>query len=578
MRPGTHLIRRQTLEFVVTDGEDPRALQEVARRLCDEELLPAMEQVMSRSTPADEWLRIGRLELDLGRIDRREFGPQLLARMQQRLGEALASHWDEAVELQGAVMPDARWDLEMPLRADAARSALAALGHYLETGLTPWWYAGDFDLDEQLLQLLADDQAGLQACLQRLPPDRVAARLARQLPEPTLASLLAMLVQDLGGEWALELADWGRLLRRLPASGQGTASRVFHQALLAYLLPPLPQSASLQQLHLSAVSHALHRLADALSLEQPALVQQLSAEAATRPAADNPVSRLLLTLEQRDGVPARARRSSTGQRRGGVDSTTADRPHGVDHPGTREHRSGGVYEETPRGTGVPKAVPSQPEATAGSASRRMHGPEPAAQAGPESLHAAAASSGVTPDTETAQPASVKDIPELAEGHFLDNAGLVLLWPFLPGFFQQLGLADKQGFLSGQDRERAVLLSAFLVGEQTRFFENDLLLNKLLCGWPLLEPVELALQPTDREMEEVRTLLSSVIGHWQTLGKTSVAGFREAFLKREGRLRHDDLGWQLTVNRNAHDVLLESLPWGLGLISLPWMAEPLRVEW
>ena len=40
----------------------------------------------------------------------------------------------------------------------------------------------------------------------------------------------------------------------------------------------------------------------------------------------------------------------------------------------------------------------------------------------------------------------------------------------------------------------------------------------------------------------------------------------------------DQSWRLEVARMGHDVLLDKIPWGIGFIKLPWMEEPLFVEW
>ena len=50
------------------------------------------------------------------------------------------------------------------------------------------------------------------------------------------------------------------------------------------------------------------------------------------------------------------------------------------------------------------------------------------------------------------------------------------------------------------------------------------------------------------------------------------------IQREGILKHGGIGWQLTVSRTGFDVLLERLPWGIGFVMLPWMDEPVAVQW
>ncbi|MEO0974455.1 MAG: contractile injection system tape measure protein, partial [Pseudomonadota bacterium] len=92
------------------------------------------------------------------------------------------------------------------------------------------------------------------------------------------------------------------------------------------------------------------------------------------------------------------------------------------------------------------------------------------------------------------------------------------------------------------------------------------------------PVHRRIEPTAQEREVIEGLLAAMIEHWQVVGKTSVEGLREAFLQREGALRHHDEGWQLQVDQRAYDMLLDRLPWSFTPLRLPWMDEVLQVQW
>jgi hypothetical protein len=58
----------------------------------------------------------------------------------------------------------------------------------------------------------------------------------------------------------------------------------------------------------------------------------------------------------------------------------------------------------------------------------------------------------------------------------------------------------------------------------------------------------------------------------------VAGLRETFLQREGRLEHGEDRWQLQVKSLTFDVLMDRLPWGYATLKFPWMREVLHVDW
>ncbi|MDA0349041.1 MAG: contractile injection system tape measure protein [Verrucomicrobia bacterium] len=71
---------------------------------------------------------------------------------------------------------------------------------------------------------------------------------------------------------------------------------------------------------------------------------------------------------------------------------------------------------------------------------------------------------------------------------VDFAGVVLLHPFLPVYFERLGLWQSGGFADSAAHERAVHLAAHLATGRDRHDEPELALAKVLCGWPLARPV------------------------------------------------------------------------------------------
>jgi hypothetical protein len=162
--------------------------------------------------------------------------------------------------------------------------------------------------------------------------------------------------------------------------------------------------------------------------------------------------------------------------------------------------------------------------------------------------------------------------------FVDNAGLVLLAPYLPRLFGRLGLNDGQRFVDANAAGRAALVTHYLVSGETTCAEPLLMLNKLLCGLPLQAPVPRRIELAASEREAADGLLLAVIAHWKALGQTSPAGLRQTFLQREGRLDHVDEAWQLEVPPQTFDLLLDRLPWGYATLRFPWMPEVLHVQW
>lgn len=169
-----------------------------------------------------------------------------------------------------------------------------------------------------------------------------------------------------------------------------------------------------------------------------------------------------------------------------------------------------------------------------------------------------------------------DLDAEADGIIVDNAGIVLLHPFLPRFLEGLGVSDGDVLV---DRARAMCLLHYLATGEPTAPEYRLTLAKVICGVALDEPVEAEAGLTAAEAEEAAALLKAAIGHWEALRGTSPDALRIEFLMRPGVLSVGaDGDWLLRVETRTVDVLLDQLPWGISMIALPWMPGLLRVEW
>jgi hypothetical protein len=163
-----------------------------------------------------------------------------------------------------------------------------------------------------------------------------------------------------------------------------------------------------------------------------------------------------------------------------------------------------------------------------------------------------------------------------EGFFIENAGLVILHPFLPQLFSALGISENDNLI---DTEKALCLLNYLATGQKEMPEYNLVLPKVLCQFPVSAPTPFDVQLTDTELEEADDLLDATIRHWDALRNTSREGLRSTFLLRAGKLsKKEDGDWLLQVETKSFDILLDQLPWGISMIKLPWMKQMLWVEW
>jgi hypothetical protein len=184
---------------------------------------------------------------------------------------------------------------------------------------------------------------------------------------------------------------------------------------------------------------------------------------------------------------------------------------------------------------------------------------------PNELPKAAAPTSGPKDTDT-------------KGFYVEHAGIVLLSPFLPAFFDRIGLLKKQHFIDADKQESALLWLHYLCTGKKECPENETLLLKLLCGISPEQPIPKKLNVPAKKLEEAEFLLRTVVEHWPVLKNTSPDGLREGFLQRSGKLINHGGQWQLTVERRPQDILFDQLSWGFSVIKYPWMKEMLVVEW
>jgi hypothetical protein len=160
---------------------------------------------------------------------------------------------------------------------------------------------------------------------------------------------------------------------------------------------------------------------------------------------------------------------------------------------------------------------------------------------------------------------------------ISNAGIVILWPYLYRLFDKLSLiTDKK--LKDDQRSKAVVLIHYLAFGNTDYTENDLLLNKILCGLNSVDYVGDDVHLSSFETETCNSLLNAVTKNWDKLSSTSIDSFRVSFLQRNGALKYDAQEFYLTVENKAYDVLLETLPWSISMIQTVFMKRRLLVDW
>ena len=176
-----------------------------------------------------------------------------------------------------------------------------------------------------------------------------------------------------------------------------------------------------------------------------------------------------------------------------------------------------------------------------------------------------------------EPAGIEDAgPALPFALMANNAGMVLLHPFLPQLFEACGVCRRTELLS---LARGAALLHWLATGSDEPYEFELGTVKLLLGLRPEAPLPVSAGLIEeRDREEGTALLRAAIAHWKALKRTSIDGLRVSFLRRRGALREEDTGWRLQLETESFDVLLKHLPWGISTVKLPWMTRPLYTDW
>lgn len=165
--------------------------------------------------------------------------------------------------------------------------------------------------------------------------------------------------------------------------------------------------------------------------------------------------------------------------------------------------------------------------------------------------------------------------------YIDNAGLILVYPFLLPFFTSLELLHDLQFKHTPAQQHATLLTQYLLTEEASFFNQSMQLNKILCGMDANAPLPVSFKASTSEAHEAKQLLETVLEQWRMNGvkiNNSIEGLRSSFLCRAGKLEKKNNDWKLVVEQKPYDMVLASLPWAIGVIKTPWMKGMLWVEW
>lgn len=517
------------MELSLNDALQFHAVADAFTHIFYEEVLPQLSGQLDMMADENTVVSIPRLEIDLGRIrweQQQDIGPLLVASILQqlrttlRIAQQVHHHTSDTTE----VLP-------------AALRQWRSWAHYLRTG-TLHWYAHPAATiagwEAQLLELLSDNAVQeIRSVFRDVATDAVIAQRLFLVFSPSFIQRIAIASGriDTAG---LQIIRWmDAVLAAMPAGTAALRSTILHQ------LTSVPQPADAGQ--------RLIRLLGNCITAFPAMKWRtalgvlcrdiISPTASALPDSPQPVKQflqLLLSAIDVKGLKA------------GLDAHPAARVFNAYFPPEAIHV-------------VLKQLTN------------VEVPVPAAPAGLPEIPVLNISA---PDASTTE----KDADTYDEALYVPYAGLVITAAFLPYLFEALDWIRDQDFTDTLAQHKAVLLTALLATGQRNTPDWALAVPKILCGLPPAAIIPAAITPDDHSVEEAIHMLEAVIGHWTAVGQISPDGLREGFLQRSGKLVRKGNEWLLQVETSAIDVLMERLPWGIGMIQHPWMPGMLRTEW
>ncbi|WDF65488.1 contractile injection system tape measure protein [Flavobacterium sp. KACC 22763] len=161
--------------------------------------------------------------------------------------------------------------------------------------------------------------------------------------------------------------------------------------------------------------------------------------------------------------------------------------------------------------------------------------------------------------------------------YVDNAGLVLIHPFLKSLFENCRLLDKDNTINNP--EVAAHLLHYVATGKEQDYENAMIFEKFLCNIPIAEPIERNIVLSEEMKKEAATMLQAVLSNWDIMKKSSAELLQNEFLQRPGKLNiNGDESPVITMERKTQDVLLDKLSWNLSIIKLAWKKRIIYVNW
>ncbi|MEX2566038.1 MAG: contractile injection system tape measure protein [Cyclobacteriaceae bacterium] len=524
-----HIIHKQLIDIKVSDKAEAQRWQDEFSSYFKCAVLQALERACDELCPENEYIRINKLEIDLGMVRKGKLRPELAQRLIMKFKQEILKVASDRLSLIDPTQTSKKEGVPEGVSAISGKSASLydTVMYYLEYGMLPWWTsANGFNTRKSINELIGDKA-------EKFPEkhflNKVRTLLTRKhcqlrVIEVFTANELNLILDPEARHSLLKLYNDFKKI-----DSRKSLKFIFFKNVLAHatLAPSGFDLIDMRKTMLDTLQEL--GFADRLTL-----LSILKKKA----GPECPLVHLIGKYLKEDQSTNAAQSELIDRKSGKLSGKEEDDIEGVDQFGMSLFN-----EKTSLETSSNDQVGAYKKHQDFDQDR-------------------------TPEFSL-QP---DDTMEIA------SAGTVLLWPYLQMFFKELKLVEKGGFLDKACQEKAVQLLHYLVNGDAETEEYQWILFKLLCGMEPVEFVPTVFELGESEKKECGNLLRSVIRNWAVLKNTSPAGLQSSFLQRPGLLKQDQNGWIVHIERIAIDVLLDRLSWPISVIRLPWNKNAIYVRW
>ena len=168
------------------------------------------------------------------------------------------------------------------------------------------------------------------------------------------------------------------------------------------------------------------------------------------------------------------------------------------------------------------------------------------------------------------------LAETVADYYVNNAGLILIHPFLKQLFENCKLLHKDNTIN--DPEVAAHLLHYIATAKEQDYEHEMLFEKFLCNIPANQTINRNITLSDELKNHSNEMLQAVLENWSIMKDSSVALLQNEYLQRPGKIILSEDHPKVIVERKTQDILLDKIAWNLGIVKLAWKNKIIFVDW